>query len=139
MKQFFAALLVATTGLGSLPARADLFTESALAKPVLQAISGQWVTIRPYEGQDLLYFTMVLSYRCAIEQIRFSYNGGPLQVWEHEPCWHGEAQPYALKMDTHLPYAVAPLNSLQQITVDLLFDDGSTLTHSYDRAAIERQ
>ncbi|PTX54115.1 hypothetical protein C8N43_2921 [Litoreibacter ponti] len=120
-----------------LPAMANDFTTSAGVKPILELIRPQWIAIRPYEGQDLLYMTTLLTYRCGIEQIRFSYNGGDLQVWEGEPCYHGEASPMALKMENHLPYAVAPLDSLQNVTINLLFDDGTTLEQSYTRAEVQ--
>lgn len=120
-----------------LPSVAQDFTTSAGVKPILDLIRPQWVAIRPYEGQDLLYMTTLLTYRCGIEQIRFSYNGGPLQVWEGEPCWRDEASPMALKMETHLPYAVAPLDSLQSVTINLSFDDGTTMEHSYLRKDIQ--
>ncbi len=113
------------------------FTTSAEVKPILEMIKGQWAAIRPYEGQDLLYFTTILAYRCGISEIRFAYNGGPMQVWQAEPCWREEAQPNALKLETHLPYAVAPLDSLQTIDVELLFDDGTTATASYTRQQIQ--
>lgn len=118
-------------------AAADLFTDYQQAKPVLDAIKSSWVAVREYDGQDLLYFTNLLTYRCAIAQIRFSYNNGPLTAWDPEPCYWDENPPYAQKMQTHLPYAVAPLGALETITVDLLFEDGSNLSHSYDRRSIK--
>lgn len=119
------------------PATAQGFTTSAQVKPILELIRPQWVAIRPYEGQDLLYMTTLLTYRCGIEQIRFSFNNGDLQVWEGEPCYRDEASPMALKMETHLPYAVAPLDSLQTVTINLLFDDGTTMEHSYTRKDVQ--
>ncbi len=129
-------ILALCAALLTTPAQADLFTDYTQAKPVLNAIKGDWVAVREYDGQDLLYFTVLLTYRCAISQIRFSYNNGPLTAWDPEPCYWDEKTPYAQKMETHLPYAVAPLGALEAITVDLLFEDGSNLSHSYDRRSI---
>ncbi|SFR43230.1 hypothetical protein [Litoreibacter janthinus] len=120
-----------------LPATSQDFTTSAGVKPILELIRPQWIAIRPYNGQDLLYMTTLLTYRCGIEQIRFSYNGGALQVWDGEPCYRDEASPMALKLETHLPYAVAPLESLQTVTINLLFDDGSIMEHSYTRKEVQ--
>ncbi|RLJ59123.1 hypothetical protein BCF46_1267 [Litoreibacter meonggei] len=116
---------------------AQNFTTSAGVKPILELIRPQWIAIRPYDGQDLLYMTTLLTYRCGIEQIRFSYNGGELQVWDGEPCYWDEASPMALKVETHLPYAVAPLDSLQTVTINLLFDDGTTMEQSYQRKDVQ--
>ena len=118
-------------------APAQGFTTAAEVKPILEMIKPQWVAIRPFDGQDLLYFTTLLVYRCGITQINFSYNGSPLQTLDHEPCHRDEANPSALKLETHLPYVVAPLDSLQTITVQLLFDDGSAQTASYNRKEIQ--
>jgi hypothetical protein len=126
MKRIIALCL----SLMATPASADLFSDYKQAKPVLEIIKSDWIAIREYEGQDLLYVTTLLAYRCAISQIRFSYNNGPLSVWDSEPCYWDEASPNAQKLETHLPYAVAPLGSLQTITVDLLFEDGSNMSQS---------
>lgn len=133
MRAVLAAILLALP----LPVAAQDFTSSAGVKPILELIRPQWIAIRPYDGQDLLYMTTLLVYRCGIAQIRFSYNGGDLQVWEGEPCWRDEANPSALKLETHLPYAVAPLDSLQTVTVNLLFDDGTVMEHSYTRQQVQ--
>lgn len=131
------AFLLALALVLPIPAATQDFTTSAGVKPILELIRPQWIAIRPYEGQDLLYMTTLLTYRCGIQQIRFSYNGGELQVWNGEPCYHDEASPMALKMETHLPYAVAPLDSLQTVTINLLFDDGTTMEHSYLRKDVQ--
>lgn len=131
------ALLLALALALPLPATGQDFTTSAGVKPILELIRSKWIAIRPYQGQDLLYMTMLLTYRCGIEQIRFSYNGGPLQAWDGEPCYRDEASPMALKMETHLPYAVAPLDSLQTVTINLLFDDGTQMEHSYTRKDVQ--
>ncbi|WP_298292903.1 hypothetical protein [uncultured Litoreibacter sp.] len=120
----------------ALPAGAQDFTTSAGVKPILELIKAQWVAVRPYDGKDHLYFSTLLVYRCGIQQISFAYNGGPFQPLQHEPCHEGEANPSALKVETHLPYVVAPLDSLQNIAVELQFDDGSVMVQGYDRASI---
>ncbi|MEP3347914.1 MAG: hypothetical protein ABJN34_02785 [Litoreibacter sp.] len=133
MRAFLTALILALP----LPVVAQDFTTSVGVKPVLELIRPQWIAIRPYDGQDLLYMTTLLTYRCGIQQIRFSFNGGELQNWEGEPCYRSEASPMALKMETHLPYAVAPLDSLQTVTIELQFDDGTTFEHSYERKDVQ--
>lgn len=115
------------------PALAQNFTTSEGVKPILELIRPQWIAIRPYNGQDLLYMTTLLTYRCGIEEIRYSTNGGEMRVWQGEPCYLGEASPMALKMEGHLPYAEAPLESLQSVTIELVFDDGTSFEHSYER------
>jgi len=131
----FLAPLLCSVAL-TLPATAQDFTTSAGVKPILELIKGNWVAVRPYEGQDLLYFSTLLIYRFGIQQISFAYNGGPFQPLQHEPCHWGENDPMALKLETHLPYVVAPLNSLQSVAIQLDFDDGTVMSQSYQRDAI---
>ncbi|WP_298261411.1 hypothetical protein [uncultured Litoreibacter sp.] len=133
MRAYFLALALAMP----VQLAAQDFTTSAGVKPVLELIRPQWIAIRPYEGQDLLYMTTLLTYRCGIEEIRYATNGADMQVWEGEPCHRDEAAPMALKMEDHLPYVVAPLDSLQTVSIELVFDDGSTLEHSYQRKDVQ--
>jgi len=116
------AVFVLLSPLNVGPGIAQDFTTSAGVKPILELIRPQWVAIRPYDGKDHLYFTTLLVYRCGIEQISFAYNGGPFQVLDHEPCYAGEANPSALKIETHLPYVVAPLDGLQSVDIRLEFE-----------------
>ena len=119
-----------------MPGFAQNFTTSAEVKPILEMIKPQWAAIREFNGQDLLYFTTLLSYRCGIQEIRFSANGGPTQFWNAEPCYRGENQPNAINAEKYLPYAVAPLKSLETITIELVFDDGTTDSVTYARKDI---
>ncbi|WP_284313173.1 caspase family protein [Labrys miyagiensis] len=42
----------------------------------LEQISGSWVEFRDFNG-TLVYFTTLLSYRCAITEVRYGLNGAP--------------------------------------------------------------
>ena len=42
------------------PTLAQNFTTSEGVKPILELIRPQWIAIRPYNGQDLLYMTCLL-------------------------------------------------------------------------------
>lgn len=106
-------------------------------KPILELIKSQWAAVREFNGQDLLYFTTILSYRCGISEIRYATNGGEFQEWEAEPCYRDENAPNAINADTHLPYAIAPLSSLQIIDVENIFDDGTSSIANYTRAQIQ--
>ena len=117
------------------PVVAQDFTTAAEVKPILTAIKPSWIAVRAYEGQDLLYFTNLLAWRCGIEAVTFGTNGAapdiPLTM---EPCHDGEAQPNALKMDQGaLPYVPYDMDLIQSVTVQVTFDDGSTETEDYQR------
>jgi hypothetical protein len=131
-------LPAATLGLLALPLSlsAQSFTTAAEVAPILEMTRASWVAVREYEGQDLIYFTHLLSWRCGIASITYSVNGGPEAVFPAEPCYRDEAQPNALKMTEVLPYAVAPLGSIQTVKVRLDMGDGSAMMASYDRAGV---
>ena len=132
---------VPASGLGlilalPMPLAAQSFTTAAEVAPILQMTRANWVAVREFDGQDLIYFTHLLSWRCGIAAITFSVNGGPEAVFPAEPCNRDEAQPNALKMTEVLPYAVAPLGSIQTVKVRLDMGDGSSMAATYDRAGV---
>jgi hypothetical protein len=110
-------------------------TTAAEVKPILSVTKPQWVAVREFDGKDLLYFTNLLAWRCGVLEIRYSVNGGPLTLFDAEPCHMDEATPNALKGDSI--YIELPLQSLQSLHVEVLYDDLSADAADYDRAAIQ--
>ncbi len=134
---FLRLAAVFTVGL-ALPAVAQSFTSAAEVKPILSATKPQWIAVREWDGQDLIYFTNLLAWRCGVESVAYGVNGAapevPLVI---EPCYKTEAQPNALKMDQGvLPFVTQALSSVQTVTVLVTYDDGSTDTADYARAAV---
>ena len=118
-------------------ALAQSFTTAAEVKPILQATKANWIALREYEGNDLLYFTHLESWRCGLTQVRFSVNSTAAAAeWAMEPCYEGEAQPNALRLDTRLPYTVLPLGMAQTVSVVVVYDDGTEDRMDYERKAI---
>ena len=120
------------------PVLAQNFTSAAEVKPILSVTKPQWIAVREYDGKDLVYFTNLLAWRCGVEAVTYGFNGAapdtPLVL---EPCYDAEAQPNALKMDQGvLPYIEAAMGSVQSVTVLVTYDDGSTDTGDYLRAAV---
>lgn len=106
------------------------------AKQILSVTKANWVAVREYDGRDLLYFTNLLAWRCGVERIRFSVNGERLAPLEHEPCHEDEASPNALYSEDILPYLTYPLGSVQSVTVEVSFPDGSEERGEYQRGAV---
>jgi len=112
------------------------FTTAFEVKPILMATKANWAAIREYEGNDLLYLTHLVAWRCGLHEIRFGVNGAAEQLFEVEECYENTAQPNSMKMETHLPYVIYGLDTLNTISVTLVFDDGSEESTSYQRSDI---
>jgi len=129
--RIYAAILVLLPQL----AAAQQFTTAAEVRPILQATKGAWVAVREYDGQDLVYFTQLLSWRCGLSEIRYGLNGAPAEtLFPMEPCYEGTTAPNAVKSDDI--YLRAPLGSVQGIALQITYDDGTTEAASFARAQV---
>lgn len=135
MRRIFTFVAACAT---SAPAVAANFTTAAEVKPILQATKPNWIAVRLYDGQDLLYFTNLLAWRCGLSAIRYSVNGAPMVPFEAEPCYEDTAQPNALKAET-LDAILVPFapSTVETVDVSVTFDDGTVDEAHYERAAIE--
>lgn len=129
-KLTFAAILFA------IPAQAQQFTTAAEVRPILDATKSSWVAVREYDGKDLLYFTHLLAWRCGLEAIHYSVNAGAETQWVGEPCYEGEAQPNAIKASDQLPFISFGFQTIENVQIRLVYDDGSSDTGSFQRGAI---
>ncbi len=130
MRIRFAVLLAMLLAGG---AQAQMQT-TAEVKPILQMTRGNWVAVREYDGQDLLYFTHLEVFRCGLEQIRYVINDGKPSVWETPAC-AGDDTFTGIPAD-RLPYAVFPAKSIKSVRIELTYDDGTVETESFERGAI---
>ncbi len=114
------------------------FLNATEVRPILDATKASWVAVRLYEGQDLLYFTNLLSWRCGLWEIRYGINGAPAdQVLEMEPCHLETAQPGAVTDPIGFPiYLTFAPDSVQSVTVEIDYDDGTTDTAMFERGGI---
>ncbi len=119
-------------------AQAQDYTTAAEVKPILEGTKPFWLAVQAYDGKDLLYFTNLLAWRCGVTEIRYGLNGAPPDtVFAMEPCHEGTAQPNALTMENGaLMYLSLDLNSVDTVSVFVVFDDDTTTTAEYDRKAI---
>lgn len=135
MARIFLLLLL---GLIPVAGLAQTFTTAAEIKPILTATKPGWIAVREYNGEDVLYFTNALVWRCGLDAILYGLNGAPAETpYPMEPCYEGEPAPNIFKADSAQPfYMTLPLGTVQTITVTVVFDDGSIETGEYLRAAI---
>ncbi len=91
-------------------------------RKLLEMTSGNWLMLRPFDNQMLLYYTLLVSYRCGIRQVRIGINSTiPDQPLALPPC--DEKDPMAIPTGI-LPYLkVPPATTL--VSVELTYRDGS--------------
>lgn len=124
-------------GLAAMPGAALAFDvmDPATVAPILEMTKGNWVALRPWEGEELLYFTHLESWRCAVSGVSYAVNGGAWMVWNLSPCQVGTPAPNALP-DGYLPFVKLPADLVQDIAVRVEMKDGQVLEHGSARAAI---
>lgn len=104
------------------------FTTAMEVRPILGMTKNNWIGVREYEGQDLIYFSHLLSWRCGLWDIRYGINGEPAtNVVAMEPCNEELGQPNAMiDVANFLPFVSYPLGSVESVYVEIEFDDGTT-------------
>jgi len=106
------------------------FLTATEVRPILGATKGNWIAVREFGEQDLLYFTHLLAWRCGLYEISFAINGGEKEVFPMAEC--NPESPNAIPDDAVI-YLQYPLGSIETIDVDLLYDDLATATESFGR------
>ena len=112
------------------------FTTAVEVKPILDATRANWIALREFEGQDLLYVTHLFSWRCGLLQMRFAVNGGDLQIWDLPPCLSGTAAPNAIQTEDGLPFRAFELGSVNSVEIEITYDDLSTDSVTFQRSEV---
>ncbi len=88
---------------------------------MLEMTAGSWLMFREYNGL-LLYYTQLMSYRCAIREVRIGIDSTvPNRVVALGAC--DPKQPYAIP-ENALPYLKLP-PATKMVSVELTYRDGS--------------
>ncbi|WGW02238.1 hypothetical protein [Tropicibacter oceani] len=109
------------------------FTTATEVRPILEMTRANWVAVREYDGQDLVYLTHLLSWRCGLVAIEVSLNGGALEEWPMEPCHEDSNAPNALIDDPTSIYRSYPLGFVETIKIEITYDDLTADTATFDR------
>ena len=121
----------------TVPAARAQMTDASTIRPILEATQANWIGVRRFDGQDLVYFTHLETWKCGLKSIRYGINTDTANKrYAFVACKDGEAAPSAITAD-RLPYVAFPLDSVETVTITLTYDDGMEVTHSFDRATIE--
>lgn len=91
-------------------------------KNILEITKTSWVAYRDFNGSQLIYFTHLEGWKCGISVVKYGLNGADLnEVWTLETC--NPDNPNAIAKDNI--WLTLPLGSVQDIDVQLTFDDGT--------------
>lgn len=112
------------------------FTTATEVKPILDATKANWVALRDYDGQDLLYITHLWSWRCGLKAIAISLNDEPMQNWPLPPCHDQTGAPNAILPEDGLPYLTLRGGGVQSIAVQIVYDDLSMDVARFERAQV---
>ena len=88
-------------------------------KSLLEQFWTSWIAFREFQGMKV-YFTHLITYRCAIKEVRYGYNDGPAdKVFTLPPCDPADPHsvPYEAKVFMNVPAKTASM-SVQLTYVD---------------------
>ena len=109
------------------------FTTAVEVKPILSATRANWIAVREFDGQDLVYVTHLWAWRCGLVAIHVGINGAEPEPWPLPDCHEDTNAPNAMLPDDGLPYRAFPLKSVESMTVEVIYDDLTTEKVSFDR------
>jgi hypothetical protein len=114
------------------------FTTAAEVRPILDMTRPSWIAIQQNGGQDILYFTNLLAWRCGLWEVRYGLNGAPPEtILPLEPCYDDTASPNSMvDIETYPIYLTAPAGSIDSVDLEILYDDGTTDAAVYARQSV---
>lgn len=115
------------------------FTTAVEIKPILSMTKANWISVREFDGQDLLYVTHLWAWRCGLLEIKVGVNGETPEVWPLPNCHENEAAPNAIKEGDGLPYRNYGLGQVALVEVQLTYDDLSTENVKFNRQGMPLQ
>ncbi len=108
------------------------FTTATEVKPILNATKANWVALRGYGGNDLVYVTHLWAWRCGLSAMALSINDGPMKDMPLPDCHMEHASPNAILEEDGLPYLTFEQGSVERVTVQITYDDLSQDTATFN-------
>ncbi len=111
------------------------FLTAGEVRPILNATKTSWIGVREFDGQDLVYFTHLLAWRCGLYEVQYVINGGAAEVFTIPECPPDIENAMTIPEDTQI-FITQPLGSVETVDVTLLYDDLGTDVVQFSRAAV---
>jgi hypothetical protein len=97
----------------------------ASQKSILEQFTNSWISYRLWEGKQLVYFTHLISYRCAIESINYGLNQDePDKIFEIGECDPDNPHAIPSSGSGSVVYSSIP-KSTDYVSVRLNYMDGT--------------
>jgi len=111
------------------------FLTAGEVRPILNATKTSWIGVREFDGQDLVYFTHLLAWRCGLYEVQYTINGGAAEVFPIPECPADIENAMTIPEDTQI-FITQPLGSVNTVDVTVLYDDLGTDTVQFERASV---
>ena len=123
--RLFAALIVFSAGAFAAPIAAKAqMPPPAQLKTMAEAAKAQWVAFRNWDGRQLIYFTIAVTYHCGLAEIRYSLNGKDLvERWPVPAC--NTQMPFNIDAENDQIYLALDPGTVSAVSVQLVYADGS--------------
>ena len=98
-------------------------------KATLEQFWTSWIAFREFQGMKV-YFSQLITYRCAIHEVRYGYNDGPTdKIFALPPC--DPADPHSVPYEAKIYMNVPPKTA--SMSVQLTYVDGTkSATRSFN-------
>ena len=121
----FAALIFLSAGALAVPIAAEAqMPPPAQFKMMAEAAKAQWVAFRNWDGRQLIYFTIPVTYHCGLSEIRYSLNGNDLaERWPVPEC--NAQMPFNVDPQKDKLYLALDPGTVSAVSLQLVYADGS--------------
>ncbi|KEJ89317.1 hypothetical protein [Sulfitobacter donghicola] len=99
------------------------FTTAVEVKPILEATKANWVALRDYGGNDLVYVSHLWAWRCGLSAMAISINDGAMENLPLPKCHTEYRSANVILEEDGLPYLTYPQGSVERVTVQIVYDD----------------
>lgn len=121
--RFFAATVIAALfGLAGGAATAQ--QAPGFAKRALELTRDKWVAFRNFNGRQLIYFTQIVTYKCGLKEVRYSFNTRDVAERFQLPRCDPQ-NPFRLDPQNDKIYLSLAPGTVGTMSVQLVYGDGT--------------
>ena len=106
-----------------IPAKTQMPPPAQL-KEWVEAFKDRWVTFRNWDGRQLIFLTMPLTFHCSIKEMRYSLNGADLaERWPVPAC--NPQMPFSFDRQENQTYLAFEPGAVSSVSLQLVYVDGT--------------